>query len=163
MKHSRALITTAKIKEIIYADCNADLLCFCKNSEEKFEPSYSSSCNKRLISFRHDLFDNFNKNCRFYIIISGSESDKWMERLSDPLYAEFSQYSDEHETRIDCFKEGSRIRIGLTSDCDGININILNIKNQDKYVQLNNFYPSAQKRSQFFVKKYYLSVLFLMS
>ena len=122
-----ALITTAKIKEIIYADCNADLLCFCKNSEEKFEPSYSSSCNKRLISFRHDLFDNFNKNCRFYIIISGSESDKWMERLSDPLYAEFSQYSDEHETRIDCFKEGSRIRIGLTSDCDGININILNI------------------------------------
>ena len=114
MKHSRELsLPLQKLKKLFTQIVMRIYYAFVKNSEEKFEPSYSFSCNKRLISFRHDLFDNFNKNCRFYIIISGSESDKWMERLSDPLYAEFSQYSDEHETRIDCFKEG---KAGSESD-----------------------------------------------
>ncbi len=115
MKHSRELsLPLQKLKKLFTQIVMRIYYAFVKNSEKKFEPSYSFSCNKKdlLVSDMIYLIISI-KNCRFYIIISCSESDKWMERLSDPLYAEFSQYSDEHETRIDCFKEG---KAGSESD-----------------------------------------------
>lgn len=126
-----ALISSANIKEVIYADRNTDLLCFRNSSEENFEPSYCLNCNKRLLSFRHDLLNCVNENCRLYMTISGSASSKWSDKLSNSLYAEFSQVFEGKKRRIDCFKEGNRLRIGVSSECDKINIDIKNIREFD--------------------------------
>ena len=126
-----ALISSANIKEVIYADRNTDLLCFRNSSEENFEPSYCLNCNKRLLSFRHDLLNCVNENCRLYMTISGSASSKWADKLSNSLYAEFSQVFEGKKRRIDCFKEGNRLRIGVSSECDKINIDIKNISEFD--------------------------------
>lgn len=121
-----AWLTSASIKETVYADTESDLLCFWDEKEKPFEPSPRGNSNKRSLRFRHELLGSITENCRLYMTVSGADGERWARRLSDPGLARFVQISDGNETAVDCFNEGGRMRIAASS-CEEIRADILNI------------------------------------
>ncbi len=121
-----AWLTSAHIKETVYADGEDDILCFWDEKEKPFKPSPRDNSNKRSLRFKHELLGSITENCRLYMTIPGTDGERWAKRLSDPGLARFVQISDGGETEVDCFNEGGRMRIAASA-CKEIRADILNI------------------------------------
>lgn len=118
-----AWLAPTHVKETIYADPDRDLLCFWDEKEKPFEPSVRGNSNERYLCFGHRLLGSITENCRLYMTISGTDGERWAERLSAPLLARFVQIKDNAEAEIDCFNEKGRMIIAASA-CDEIKAEI---------------------------------------
>lgn len=121
-----AWLSPAHIKEAVYVDPDRDLLCFWDEKEKPFDPSVQNNSNERYLRFGHRLLEDLTENCRLYMTVSGTDGDRWAEKLGDPAFARFFQISGDEKTEIDCFNEKGRMRIAA-SRCNEIKAEIKSI------------------------------------